>query len=103
MSVQTKHEIFSILLKNQNAIKALGVKRIGLFGSFVRNEQRAESDIDLLAEFERGLKNFDNFMNLSFLLEDLLGRKTEVLTPESVSPYILPYIAGEAEYVPFTV
>jgi predicted nucleotidyltransferase len=74
------------------------VKRIGLFGSFVRGEQRPESDIDLLVEFEPGKKTFDAFMELSFLLEEVLQRRFELATMESLSPYVGPHILREVEY-----
>ncbi len=99
---QTKESILSIIRKNQDKITTLGVKRIGLFGSFVREEQDSESDVDLLVEFKCGQKTFDNFIQLSFLLEDLLNRRVELVTPESLSPYIRPYIIKEVEYVSFT-
>lgn len=97
-SPRTKDQVLAIISEYKDELRALGVKRIGLFGSFVREEQSAESDIDLLVEFEEGQKTFDNFMQLSFLLEDLLNRPVELLTPESVSPYIRPYIFEEVEY-----
>jgi len=78
---------------------SLGVKRLGLFGSFVRGEQHVTSDVDLLAEFEPGQKSSDHFMQLSFLLEALLGRAVELVTPEALSPHIGPYILKEIEYV----
>jgi predicted nucleotidyltransferase len=76
----------------------LGVKRIGLFGSYVRGEQRAESDVDLLVEFEAGRKSFDAFMELSFWLEAIMQRKVELVTVESLSPYIGPHILKEVEF-----
>ena len=76
----------------------MGVRRLGLFGSFVRGEQRADSDVDLLAEFAPGQKTFDNFMQLAFFLEDLFHRQVELVTPESMSPYLRPYIMDEVEY-----
>ena len=97
--IQTKQKAISIIEKYQQRIKALGVKRLGLFGSFAREEQDLESDIDLLVEFDQGKKTFDNFMQLSFLLEDLFGRRVELVTPESLSPYIGPHIMNEVEYV----
>jgi len=75
-----------------------GVKRIGLFGSFVRGDQNSDSDIDLLVEFEIGRKTFDNFMELSFFLEEVLQHKVELVTVESLSPYIGPHILKEVEY-----
>jgi len=97
--VQTKEDIVKALRRNQSQIRSLGVKRLGLFGSFVRGEQRADSDVDMLVEFERGQKTFDHFIQLSFLLEDLLGRGVELVTPEALSPYIGPHILKEVEYV----
>lgn len=99
VGVQTKEEIFTELRRSHGRIKALGVKRLGLFGSFVRGQQSGESDVDFLVEFEQGQKTFDNFIQIAFLLEDLLHRKVELVTPEGLSPYIGPYVVDEVEYV----
>ncbi|MCL4299232.1 MAG: nucleotidyltransferase family protein [Anaerolineae bacterium] len=99
---KNKKEVLSIIRRHQDKIKTFGVKKLGLFGSFVRDEQNAESDIDLLVEFEAGQKNFDNFIQLSFLLEELLRWPVELVTVESVSPYLRPYITQEVEYVTFS-
>ncbi len=96
--VKTKQDILTALCENHARIRALGVKRLGLFGSFARGQQHAESDVDLLVEFEQDQKTFDNFMQLGFFLEDKLGRKVELVTPESLSPYIGPRILREVEY-----
>ena len=95
----TKKKALSLIEEHKEQIKALGVKRLGLFGSFVRGELCGESDIDLLVEFEKDEKAFDNFIQLSFFLEDLLNRHVELLTTESLSPYIGPHIMSEVEYV----
>lgn len=87
------------LSRNAEHLRVLGVQRLGLFGSFVREDQGPESDVDLLVEFQSGKKTFDNFMDLSFFLEDLLQRRVEVVTTESLSPYIGPNIIKEAEFV----
>jgi len=100
--VQKKEDIIAILRENHLQIQSLGVKRLGLFGSFVSDEQNEESDIDILVEFNPGQKTFDHFMGLSFLLEDLLQRRVEIVTPEALSPYIGPHILKEVEYVTFT-
>jgi len=97
--IKTKQDILTLLEHNQLRLRALGVKRIGLFGSFVRGEQRPNSDIDLLVEFVSGRKTFDNFMDLSFFLEDVFERRIELVTLESLSPYIGPHILKEVEYV----
>jgi hypothetical protein len=75
------------------------VSRLALFGSFSRDAQRSDSDVDLLVEFASGRKTFDNFLAVCELLEDSLQRRVEVLTPESLSPHIGPHILQEAEDV----
>lgn len=100
MTVQTKEHILSLLQEYQSQIKNLGVRRLGLFGSFAREQQEANSDIDILVEFDAGYKTFDNFMQLAFFLEELFGRQVELITPEALSPYIGPHILREVEYVP---
>ncbi len=57
--VQTKEKALSLIEEHQDRIKTLGVKKLGLFGSFVRKEQGVESDIDLLVEFEQDKKTFE--------------------------------------------
>jgi hypothetical protein len=96
--IQTKHKILNALRGEQARLRKLGVRKIGLFGSFVRGEQRRDSDIDLLVEFDPELKTFDNFMELSVFLEQLLERKVEIVTVESLSPHLGPHILQEVEY-----
>ena len=98
-TITTKKEIIILLRRNAARLRGFGLKRIGLFGSFMRGEQGETSDVDLLVEFEPGKKRFDNFMALAFFLEDLLGRKVEIVTRESLSPYIGAHILAEVEYV----
>lgn len=100
MSVTTKAETLDILARHHAALRQYGVLRYGLFGSFVRNEPTSSSDVDILVEFLPGQKTFDNFMNLAFFLENILGRRVDLLTKESLSPYLGPRILQEVEYVP---
>jgi len=100
--IQTKANILTIIRKNQDKLRSFGVKKLGLFGSFIREEQNSESDLDLLVEFEKGKKTFDNFINLSFFLENLINRQIELVTAESLSPYLKPHILQEIEYVIFS-
>ena|SRR5438105_1496269 len=97
----TKERVLAEIKAQQARLKSFGVKRIGLFGSFVRGEQHEGSDIDLLVEFEPGLKTFKNFMHLSYFLEELLQNPVALVTRESLSPYIGPHIMREVEYVEF--
>lgn len=96
--INTKQDVLNVLDSNRSQLRARGVRRIGLFGSFVRGEQRPDSDIDLLVEFEPGAKTFDSFMELSFFLEDILRHRIELVTVESLSPYLGPHILKEVEY-----
>jgi hypothetical protein len=100
-AVENKFGYIKTLNLHKEAIKSFGVRRLGLFGSFVRDEQRTDSDIDILVEFEPGLKKFDNFMGLAFFLETIFHRTVELVTPESLSPYFKPNILKEVEYVSF--
>jgi predicted nucleotidyltransferase len=77
----------------------LGVRRLALFGSVARGQARADSDIDFLVEFAPGEKTFDHFMALGDLLEHLLQRPVELVTPESLSPFLKPHILASARDV----
>ena len=98
-TVQTRKDLIERLHRHRKDLRRLGVERIGLFGSFQRDEPDAESDVDLLVEFAPGEKTFDHFMALSFLLEDELGRSVELVTREALSPHIGPHILQSVEYV----
>ena len=100
MIVQDKNQVMTLLKAHWRELQQFGVKRCGLFGSFLREQQTDESDVDLLVEFVPEHKSFDNFMRLAFFLEETLGRKVELVTPESLSPYIGPRILREVEYAP---
>jgi predicted nucleotidyltransferase len=97
--VQTKADVVRALSENRFRLQALGVRQVGLFGSFVRGDQNPGSDVDLLVQFEPGQKTFDNFMEVAFLLEDLFQRRVELVTPEALSPHVGPKILTEVEYV----
>jgi predicted nucleotidyltransferase len=101
MAVQTQEQVLALLHEHHRHIRAFGVRRLGVFGSFVRGQQGHESDVDMLVEFEPGAKTFDAFMQLAFFLETLFERRVELLTPESLSPYIGPHILREMTYVSF--
>ena len=75
-----------------------GVARIGIFGSVARNEATAASDIDILVEFREGEETFDHFMDLKFYLEDLLGRKADLVIIDTLKPRIRETVLGEVAY-----
>ncbi|KPK99695.1 MAG: hypothetical protein AMJ91_06775 [candidate division Zixibacteria bacterium SM23_73_3] len=94
----TYEKLIKKIEANLEEIKRYGVDRIGLFGSYTRNEQKAESDIDVLVEFEKGKKTFDNYMDLKFFLEDLFKRKVDLVVVEAIKPDLKPYIMGSVRY-----
>ena len=91
-------EILKIIEESRDKIKKFGVKRIGLFGSYIRSEQKKESDIDVLVEFEKGKKTFDNYMELKFFLEDLFNCKVDLVILESIKPDLKPHILRSVKY-----
>lgn len=99
MPVQTKTQVLSLLYEHQQDLQRFGVQRCGVFGSFVQERIHEQSDVDILVAFEPEQKTFDNFMHLAFFLEDLFGRSVDLVTVESLSPYIGENILREVEYV----
>jgi len=99
MKTLDKDILLMILKSNKNKIDSFGVKRLGVFGSFVRGEQKDVSDVDILVEFEKKKKNYKNYLALSNYLEKVFKRKVDLVTSESLSPYIGPYIKKEVVYV----
>ena len=95
----TRDQAILRLLAAEAEIRALGVNRLALFGSVLRDEARPDSDVDILVEFSPGAKTFDRFLELSELLEKRLERRVELVTLEALSPFIGPRILTEAEDV----
>ncbi len=88
------------ILKNHEAMikQRYGVKKIGIFGSFARGEEKEVSDIDVLVDFNEGAKTFDHFMELKFFLEDLFGRKVDLVTVTALRPQLKEGILREVTY-----
>lgn len=78
----TKQEIFRILRENPGLLEQHAVRKIGLFGSYARGRPKEGSDLDFLVEFERS--TYDNFIGLANGLEQLFGRRVDILTPEGL-------------------
>jgi predicted nucleotidyltransferase len=92
-------QIFDVLKSYLESLKLkYQVKSLGVFGSFVRGEATANSDLDLLVEF-KGDVTFDNYMDLKFLLEDLFNRKIDLVIKEDIKPQIRERILEETVYV----
>jgi len=97
--VSSKQQIINLIIENKQAFRNFGATKVGLFGSFVRGGQTASSDVDLLVEFIPGQKNYRNLLGTADLAEGLVGRRVEIVTSGSISPFIAPYIEKEVEYV----
>ncbi len=81
-----------ILKEHKADIKRrFGVKRIGLFGSCARGEEREDSDVDVIVEFED--PNFDDFMDLAAYLEDLFDRPVDILTRNGLKNIRIPEVS----------
>lgn len=97
--VHNREQAMEHLAACQDEVRGLGVARLAIFGSVLRGNPRADSDVDLLVQFEPGAKSYNRFLALSELLEARLGRRVELVTTEALSPYIGPRILAEAQDV----
>jgi uncharacterized protein len=89
-------EILKRIEENLETIRGFGVRRIGIFGSFARNEHTEASDMDFLVEFEN--PTFDNYFDLKFFLEDLVGRSVDLVIADTIKPRIRSSILEETIY-----
>ena len=74
----------TVIEEHATELRALGARKIGVFGSFARGEQTAESDVDVYLEFAEGMKSYDNFFAIHELLEALFGRRIDLVTEGSL-------------------
>ena len=81
------------------ALRALGVERVRLFGSFVRGEQTADSDVDLLVDVREGTTLL-GVVAAWGALKNALGRCVDLPQAGGLSPHIGPHILGEADELP---
>jgi len=106
--VLTSRQIMEVLRENTQVLKRFRVKKIGLFGSCVRGEQRKKSDIDVLVEFDkstfdRNLTGYsDNYDGLLEELKQILGGRVDLVTQDMISPFIKPYVEKDIEYLETT-
>jgi hypothetical protein len=96
----TKDYIMSVIKNNRQSLIRLGIQNVGLFVSYSRDEQSVKSDIDILIDFIHEMENFDNYMAVCDLFEQLFkNEKVEIITKNGLSPYIGPKILNEVVYV----
>ena len=94
-----REEVLQCLSSHRQELAKLGVKSLALFGSVARDEARPESDLDLLVGFE-GRATFDQYMELKFFLEELLGRRVDLVTRKALKPQLRSHVETEAVRVP---
>lgn len=98
--MKTKAFILNTIRTHKAELFKFGVLNIGLFGSYVRDEQSVQSDIDILIDFAPEKENFDNYMAVYDYFERLFkNEKVEIVTKNGLSPYIGPRILKEVTYV----
>jgi len=97
--MRTLDEIKNILAQHKKELAdRYKVKEIGIFGSYVRGEQRGKSDVDILVEFEEPIGLFE-FIDLEEYLKNLLGIKVDLVSKKALKPHIGEYILKEAIYL----
>lgn len=98
--MKSKKYILQSLTKSKPKLLKYGITAIGLFGSYARNEQTEKSDIDILIDFNPENENYDNYMAIYDIFEQLFkNEKVEIVTKNGLSPYIGPKILNEVLYV----
>jgi predicted nucleotidyltransferase len=95
-----KQEIFKTIQAHKDEIKSFGVTQIGLFGSYVRNEQTEDSDIDFLVDYDIEKISYRNYFNFCEYIESLFNEnRVGIVTKNGLSEFIGPYILKEVNYV----
>jgi len=94
----TEQKILDLLKSNEVQIKSFGVRRLGLFGSFVHGNDTEKSDLDLVVEFDK--KTFDAYMDLKFFLESLFDRPVDLVLAEALKPRLRRSIMEGAVHAP---
>ena len=94
-----KFDQLIVLLRQRKAeITRLGVRSLAVFGSVARGEARPDSDVDFLVDFD-GPATFDRYIQLKFLLEDLLKCRVDLVTQQAIRPELRPSIEQDTRRV----
>lgn len=86
------------LKKNASKLRAMGIQSLALFGSVARGEATQESDVDILVTFSIPV-TFDTYFNTKIYLEDLLERRVDLGTPQTLRERVKPFVEKDAVYV----
>lgn len=91
----TAGSIIKTVERHKNELKRFGVKKIGLFGSYVKRSQHKTSDLDFLVVFDK--PTFDKYIELKFQLERIFHKKVDLVIEQNLKP-ALQYVKEEAIY-----
>ncbi len=98
--ISSGEELVIYLKKNKELFKKLyGIIKIGIFGSFIRGDHSASSDIDIVIEMDKPQKNLHNFMQFKRQLEKKTARKVDVGFEHSLKPVVKNQIKNQITYV----
>jgi predicted nucleotidyltransferase len=96
--MKTLNDIKKILNRHKKELEdKYKVKNIAIFGSYLRGEQTEESDIDFVVDFREPV-GF-TFIHLADFLEEILGEKVDLITPDAIKPNRRKYIMKDLTYV----
>jgi uncharacterized protein len=99
-TMTTRENIISTIELHKSGLIPFGVRKVGLFGSYLRGEQTEKSDIDILVDLDPEKETFDNFMAICDYIDHLFkNEKVEIVTRSGLSKYIGPKILSEVHYV----
>lgn len=86
-----KEKVLKLLKEHLEEIQQFKIQRMFIFGSVARNQESPISDIDVLVKFE-GPPSYDRYMDLKFFLEDLLGRKVDLITEDALRSEVRQFV-----------
>lgn len=93
-----REDVFRVVAENDGRIRALGVRKLALFGSCARADNTEASDLDFLVEFEH--RTFDAYTELKFLLEELMGCEVDLVIIDALKPRLREPVLREAVHAP---
>ncbi len=98
MKPDSAEKIFQILEPYQEKLRTMGVRKLGLFGSWARGDSKESSDLDFLVELEQ--ETFRSYMGLKIFLEDLFETEVDLVLVDAIKPRLRDTILGETIYAP---
>jgi len=91
-----REDAISLLQRHEADLKRLGVERLYLFGSTARGEARDDSDVDLFFDYQKGKLGLFELMDVKDYAARILGRKTDIMTRDSLHRILRPQIEASA-------